>query len=474
VPAWPVALNICCFLFWKIVLLYDPIKPIAEHEIQAQDSTMALLKSKRKTVSQAIETLNKRIVQLEDELKRVTYNFSAALEQGKAVVYSRNFESDTYEFMGDGIKDLTGYSAKEITPALFDSISITAEPQGELASVSLDEAYRRNRTGIVNRWIADTAIRTKSGEVRYILDMSTLLRDSEGHTYGTLGILLDITERKHMEQTLVGTTEELRQKNEEMELDLETAREIQRTLLAHHYKYFPTNVPAESSSVRFCNAYIPARQLSGDFFYILPVSETVVGVLIGDVMGHGVRASLVTAYVRGLIEEIRPFGNENGKVLRRLNDGLISVLSRSRATSFVTASYLTVDIQNKVLQYANAGHPEPLFVNTTTGAIPAPFNKKRETEPALGLIKDFPYTVLTRPVSSGDVVYLYTDGVHDVRNEDESFFGKDRFISFVNSRFADPPESLLDALLKEIRQFAGAKKDFNDDICLVALQFIAP
>lgn len=429
--------------------------------------------SKRANSENTPEKLRERIVQLEIELKRVTDNFSAALEQGKAVVYSRNFESDTYEFMGDGIRDLTGYSAQEITPAIFDSISITAEPQGELASVSLDEAYRRNRTGVANRWIADTAIRTKSGEVRYILDMSTLLRDGGGRSYGTLGILLDITDRKRMEQELVRTRDELRQANEEMEFDLETAREIQRTLLAQHYKFFPTGVPAESSSVRFSNVYVPARQLSGDFFYILPVSETVVGVLIGDVMGHGVRASLVSAFVRGLIEEIRPFGNENGRVLSRLNDGLISVLSRSRATSFVTACYLTVDIENKILQYANAGHPEPLFVNMTTGAIPDPFRKKRETEPALGLLEDFPYSVCTRPVSAGDVVYLYTDGVHDVRNVNDELFGKKRFISFVHERYGEQPDALLESLMKEIRLFAGAKKDFNDDLCMVALQFVA-
>ncbi len=427
---------------------------------------------KRKFRKSKVDDPGIRIRQLEDELKKVTFNFSAALEQGKAVVYSRNFESDTYEFMGEGIKELTGYSSGEITPAIFDSISIGAEPLGELASVSLEEAYRRNRTGKVDRWIADTTIRTKSGEVKYILDMSTLLRDGSRKSYGTLGILLDITERKRTEQQLVKTTEELRQKNEDMALDLDTAREMQLVLLARHYKHFPPHVSIEKSSILFHNVYIPARQLSGDFYYILPLSETLVGVLIGDVMGHGVRASLVTAFMRGLIEEIKPFAHENGQVLQKLNEGLLSVLSRSRALPFVTAVYCTVDIKSGVLRYANAGHPEPLFVNMTSGAIFRPFPERREPEPALGLVGDFPYSVSARSIAHDDVVYLYTDGVHDVRNPEERFFGKKRFVSFVKDHFSQTPDVLLDGLLKDIKDFAGDKKDFNDDVCIVALQMV--
>jgi PAS domain S-box-containing protein len=435
---------------------------------------MSILGPGKKNKKQTVEDLQGRIRQLEDELKKVTFNFSAALEQGKAVVYSRNFESDTYEFMGEGINDLTGYSSKEMTPAVFDSISVNAEPQGELASIELGEAYRRNRTGVVNRWIADTQIRTKAGETKYILDMSTLLRDDAGRSYGTLGILLDITERKHMERKLVKTTEELRQKNEDMQLDLQTAREIQMTLLAQNYKYFPLSVPEEKSSVRFHDFYIPAKTLSGDFYYVLPVSDTLVGVLIGDVMGHGVRASLVTAYMRGLIEEIKPIAHENGLVMQKLNFGLISVLSRSRALSFVTAVYLTVDIKNKVIRYANAGHPEPVFVNRSAGAIPQPFPAKRENEPALGLLKDFPYSVESRPLAHDDAVYLYTDGVHDVKDPGEQFYGKERLISFINDRYALAPGKLLESLQQEMSAYAGKGNDFSDDLCMVSLQYVEP
>lgn len=416
---------------------------------------------------QSIDDLKKRIAQLEEELKKVTHNFSAALEQGKAVVYSRNFTSETYDFIGSGIKELTGYSAQEMTPAVFDSISITAEPQGELADIALDQAYLKNRTGAVNQWIADTKIRTKAGDIKYLLDMSTLLRDSSGRTYGTLGILMDITERKNVEQKLKQTTRELKHKNEEMELDLVTAREIQRALLTKYDKTFPANAVSSDPKLRFNDLYIPAKQLSGDFYYILPISEYCVGILIGDVMGHGIRASLITAYVRGLIEEIKPIAMENDRVMQILNNKLYSVLSTARISSFVTAAYMTIDVKNRILRYANAGHPHPIFVNKESGPIITPFALKREAEPACGLMHDYQYTVSSRPLFHNDVIYLYTDGVHDVKNDKEEFFGKERLASHIQEQYADPAETVLDTLLKTIKSFGNNKTEFDDDLCMV-------
>jgi serine phosphatase RsbU (regulator of sigma subunit) len=420
------------------------------------------------------QELSQRIRQLEEELQKVTSNFNRALEQGKAVVYTRNFDSLVYDYMGESIKDITGYSVEEITPALFDSITISAEPQGELANLSLDEAYRLNRSGSVNRWIADTQIRSKSGAIKFILDMSTTLYDSKGHCYGTLGIFFDITERKRVEQELAKTTRELRLKNEEIELDLETAREIQMALLAHHHKHFPVNVPEEESKVRFYNFYIPTQKLSGDFFYVLPISDDLVGVLIGDVMGHGIRASLITAFLRGLMEQIMPFAHDPSLFLQKLNFGLLSVLVRQHSTSFVTAIYLTVDIKNKVLRYANAGHPEPLFVNRATGAIPLPFAEKRNPEPALGLLGDFPYSVATRGITHDDAVYLFTDGVYDVANGNDVLFGQARLRSYLSEHCSQAPGSLINDVLEQIKLFAAPAKEFNDDLCMAALHVVAP
>jgi PAS domain S-box-containing protein len=415
-----------------------------------------------------------RIKQLEEELRKVTSNFNRALEQGNAVVYIRNFDSNSYEYMGHAAEDILGYTRKEITPTFFDAITISAEPQGDLAKIPLEEAYRLNRSGSATRWIADTQVRCKSGEVKYIIDMSTTLHDCKGRCYGAMGIFIDITERKRMEQDLSLASRELRLKNEEMELDLEMAREIQVSLLAHPHRHFPVTVPEEQSAVRFHNFYVPTKKLSGDFFYVIPVSETQVGVFIGDVMGHGVRASLITAFLRGLMEDIKPFAYDSGLFLQKLNNGLLSVLARPNSTSFVTAVYIVVDINKRELHYSNAGHPEPHFVNRSSGAIPLPFGEKRKPEPAIGLISDFPYSASVRPIATDDIVYCFTDGVYDVTSRKEEIYGRERLLSFINGSGNLSPDLLLDNLLREIRSFAGSPKEFNDDLCMLAMHIVAP
>ena len=80
-----------------------------------------------------------------------------------------------------------------------------------------------------------------------------------------------------------------------MEADLRMACRIQEAFLPRAYPVFPRGVPAEASTLRFAHRYIPATTLGGDFVHILPISDSRCGVLVCDVMGHGVRAGLLTA-----------------------------------------------------------------------------------------------------------------------------------------------------------------------------------
>jgi PAS domain S-box-containing protein len=152
-------------------------------------------------------------------------DFSRAIEQGRAAVYRRNFESDTYEYIGRYIKEITGYDQTELTPALWDSLILHTEQKGELADLSLEEANRLVRSGQVERWQADVEIRTRSGETCWVTDMSTVLRDAAGACFGCLGVLQDITERKVSEQRLAKLSQELSRRNAQMEADLAMARD---------------------------------------------------------------------------------------------------------------------------------------------------------------------------------------------------------------------------------------------------------
>ena len=147
------------------------------------------------------------------------------------------------------------------------------------------------------------------------------------------------------------------------------AREVQMAFLPQQFPSFPRHLPPEESALRFYSRYLPATLLGGDFFHVLPISETAAGVLICDVMGHGVRAALVTAIHRALMEELTEFAAEPGVFLAHMNNALLSILRRTRSPMFASAFYLAVDVSSGRMRYANAGHPRPLHVRRTAGQV---------------------------------------------------------------------------------------------------------
>ncbi len=405
----------------------------------------------------------------EDERKKVTATFSQALEQGSTAVYRRNYVTNSYEYIGEGIKDITGFAADEITPDIWERHIISIENKGELAELPPEEAFHRMKSGQVNRWLSDTKIRTKSGAVKWVLDLSTVLRNSEGNSFGCLGILFDITDRKNAEQQLEKTTLELSIKNQEMEADLNMAREVQMAFLNKLPSQFPEEVPEDKSSLRYLHRYIPATTLGGDFFDILPISDSKAGVLICDVMGHGARASLLTAYLQGLIEELMPAASNPAIFVEKLNMGLYAIMSQFNTGIFATVFYLVVDLKKKKMYYTNAGHPGPFIMRRSEGIIEKVYGQDRRSEPALGLLKSFKYTVFEAPLSENDIVLLYTDGIYEVENGDGEVFGKERLLHTLQNRISLTCNQLLDSILDEIQSFSDTK-EFKDDVCLVTMQ----
>lgn len=402
------------------------------------------------------------------ELQKTIEDFSAALEQGHAVVYRRGFGSDSYEYMGGYIKEITGYATEELTPALWDTLIVRMEQKGELKGLSLEEANRRVRSGQVKRWQADLQIKTRSGETRWVTDMSTVLRDGNGKFFGSLGVLLDITDRKESEKKLADLTEKLRVRNQEIEEDLAMARDVQQALITKQPNHFPFDAEKENTQVFFHHRYIPAAMLAGDFFEILPISNHEVGVFICDVMGHGVRAALLTTFLRGLIEELIPKADDPGAFLGKINHSLHSVFSQDSTLLFATAFYLVLNTDTGQMRYANAGHSKPFCLLPQEGRVKRLELPDDASDPALGIIDEFVYTTSEYKLSDGESVLLYTDGLFEVYNEDKEMYGEERMEDFFCRKLQLPPEQLFDEVIFDIHRFSGSN-DFEDDVCLLCV-----
>jgi phosphoserine phosphatase RsbU/P len=275
-------------------------------------------------------------------------------------------------------------------------------------------------------------------------------------------------ERKRMVEQLGRYAEELRAKNAQLESDFAMAREIQEIFLPHQYPTFPQKVPAEQSALRFSHRYLPAAAVGGDFFDVFPITGTTAGLFICDVMGHGMRAALVTAIMRGLVEELMPVAADPGKFVSEINRSLRAILRRTHEPFLATAFYAVADVAASELRFASAGHPSPLLVRRETGSVELLKWRDARHGPALGLFEKALYPSCRSPLASNDLLLLFTDGIYEVDNAEGDEFGLERFLKAVRDRARLPTERLLDELLREVQRFSGAQ-DFQDDVCLVAM-----
>ena len=260
--------------------------------------------------------------------------------------------------------------------------------------------------------------------------------------------------------------QELREKNTQMNEDLAMARELQTAFLPRYFPVFPASASPEQTAIQFCHRYSTTSELGGDFFDILAVSDTEGSVLICDVMGHGVRAALVTAIVRGLVEEVKPIADDPGKFLTELNRSLCAVLKQTVTPVFTTAFYLVADLARGELRYANAGHPAPFHLQRSLHVL-EPLRRSKPG-PALGVFEHAVYSTDRCALRPDDMVMLYTDGLYEVESPDGELFTMEQLIETVRHRLGLPAPQLFDEMLAEIKAFAGAAA-LEDDMCLVGM-----
>jgi phosphoserine phosphatase RsbU/P len=296
------------------------------------------------------------------------------------------------------------------------------------------------------------------------------LRDENGRLLGLISATHDITARKNAEEQLAQYAEKLREKNAQLEDDLKTARELQNALLPQEYPYFPSSASAESTALRFHHFFRSCSGVAGDFFYVYQISDSVAGVFISDVMGHGVRAALVAAMLRTLVEDSRIYAAEPSRFLQEINRGIFEILKSTHLPIFVSACYLVVDAESGEMRYAGAGHPSPLLIRRsrrTAEPLPRPTAK---CDPVLGIFADADYQGASCELCEGDTVLLFTDGLFEVKGTNSQFFDQAGLLKSVRERIDLKGEELCKQLVEDVQQFAG-EEDFADDVCLIALEF---
>ena len=269
--------------------------------------------------------------------------------------------------------------------------------------------------------------------------------------------------------SLEASRHDIAAKNHEMEQDLLMAREVQLALLPQSHP----QLVACGLTLRTAHRFHPAGGVSGDFFDVLHLSDNSTGILVCDVMGHGVRSALVTAMVRAVIEELKPIAADPALFLTRLNRDLTNILRQTGSLIFVTAAYVVIDLSCKRIRYAQAGHPTPLLWEENTGIARPLCCPPESAGPALGLIDEFVFVMADETISIGDRVFLYTDGVTEAPALDGEEFGVARLANALSRYRALSLETALNTVLTEVTDFCGGPF-FPDDVCVVAAELIQP
>lgn len=300
------------------------------------------------------------------------------------------------------------------------------------------------------------------GEETWVLTSKFPWRSRHGVINGTFGVSSDVTNLVKAQREASGFAALLQQKNKSYEEELALAREIQQALTE---QVFP-RISNAGGRLEFSSRYVPSSELAGDFFQVIQLRHDCAGILICDVMGHGVRSALVVAMMRGLLERQSSQSTEPGVFLEGLNDGLTAILERAGTTMFATAFYGIIDLSQDVFTYACAGHPGPI-VSGPDGMFQIA-SERHAKGPGLGLIQGAAYATISMPLSQINRLILFTDGVLEAENPQGVPFFEDRLMEVVAGHADKPLENTLDGILSAVLSFSESGQ-FGDDVCLLGV-----
>ncbi len=253
----------------------------------------------------------------------------------------------------------------------------------------------------------------------------------------------------------VSERERLRERVRENEFQLMAAHKIQQYLL-------PQETP-EIAGLDVAGIVLPANYAAGDQYDYLEMGKDKLGIVVGDVSGHGFSSALVMASTHELLRAGANLSSDIGGVVTHTN----RALCREVEESFVTIVLACIDVGERKLTYVNAGHPPGLLFDRNghvkhelkSGSLP------------LAVLDDEQYAAAD-PVNLevGDVLLLMTDGVLEAGAPSTNQFGRERAIQVVRSHLKQSSQEIVDGLCDAVRAFCGEDK-LQDDVTVVVVQF---
>ena len=263
-------------------------------------------------------------------------------------------------------------------------------------------------------------------------------------------------ELEQVSDSVNGMVDSLKEK-ERIGAELSVATDIQANMLPRIFPPFP-----EHGEFDLYATMDPAREVGGDFYDFFLLDESHLAVVIADVSGKGVPAALFMVIAKTLIKNQAQMGNSPAEVFTKVNQ----LLCEGNETGlFVTAWMAILDTKTGTLSFSNAGHNPPMLLHE------GEFTFLR-SKPGLVLagMEGIRYRQQELKLSPGDKLFLYTDGVTEATDADETLYGEARLSAYLNAHREQSPQMLLAGLRKDMDTFVGEAEQF-DDITMLLLEY---
>lgn len=245
-----------------------------------------------------------------------------------------------------------------------------------------------------------------------------------------------------------------------IEADLATAKAIQESALPRTFPPFP-----DIDAFNIYASMNAAREVGGDFYDFFLIDDHTLGFLIADVSGKGIPASLFMMAAKSELANYMRSGMDLAEAVHSANRDLCQ---GNDAGMFVTVWAATLDYNNGLLTYVNAGHNPPLLRHEHTWQW-----LKNKGGLFLGTFETARYRSSTMTLVPGDELLLYTDGVNEAFNTNEEEYGNDRLEAFLSAHANLHPHMLIDMLRADLRNWStGAEQ--SDDITMLCLEYGVP
>ncbi|MCA9195939.1 MAG: SpoIIE family protein phosphatase [Planctomycetales bacterium] len=241
----------------------------------------------------------------------------------------------------------------------------------------------------------------------------------------------------------------------ELERDLQLAREVQNGFL-------PKSVP-NCSCYLFYDYYKPANHVGGDYYDYIGLPDGKWAVVVADVVGHGIAASLLMSKLSASVKFALASNEDPARAMEQLNQTLAADQLEDR---FITLVLAILDPQANAATFVAAGHMPPLIRRADNQVTR--FAIRDHVGPAILLDDDLTFESHTVPFNVGDTMVLFTDGITEATDPDFQLYGEERMIALLKANQTNDPTIVGRAIVEDVRKFTNGIPN-RDDMCLVCI-----